>query len=305
MAHHHHHHHIRESGDKTKGRKLLFATLLNFSITIAQVIGGIISNSLALLSDALHNLSDAIATFIAYIAFKYSKRPSNVKKTFGYKRVQILAAFINGIVLVAISFYLFYEAILRLQEPEPIKGLIMFIVASIGLLANLVAVVILRKETHDNLNIRAAYIHLLGDTMSSVAVIIGGVLIYLFSWYWIDPVVTILIGLYILKETWHILKETVDILMQAAPRGINLEELKVKLEALPEVSDIHHVHIWNLDDQSIHFECHVDLTENLELKEVEMIREKIAELLLGEYHITHVTIQFEHGWCHDKVMINQ
>lgn len=302
MAHDHFTHGNQD--EKSKGRNLLIATLMNFTITGAEVVGGIVSNSLALLSDALHNLSDAIATLIAYIAFRYSKKPSDQKKTFGYKRVQILAAFFNAIVLIVISFYLFYEAILRLQEPEPIKGLIMFIVATIGLIANLVAVILLRKGSRDNLNIRAAYLHLLGDTLSSVAVIIGGVLIYFFEWFWIDPVITILIGLYILKETWQILKETVDILMQAAPREVNLELLKDKIENLEEVSDIHHVHIWKLDDRSIHFECHVDLSENLDLKRTEIIRQKIARLLMDEFNISHITIQFEYNWCHDKVMIN-
>jgi cobalt-zinc-cadmium efflux system protein len=297
--HHDHHHHIEGSG-----KNLLIATILNAVITVAEVIGGIISNSLALLSDALHNLSDTIAVFIAYVANRYSKKPSNEKRTFGYKRVQILAALFNAVVLIVISVYLFYEAYLRLMEPEPIKGLIMLIVATIGLLANLAAVLLLRKDSGKNLNVKAAYIHLLSDTLSSVAVIIGGILIYLYDWYWLDPIITFLIGIYILKETWAILKETIDILMQGTPKNIDIKQVQQDIEGIDRIENIHHLHIWNLDDQSIHFECHVDLNENIDLKSTESIREKIVKLLEEKYKINHVTIQFEHKWCDDKDLIH-
>jgi len=288
----------------TSGKNLLIVTILNAVITVAEIIGGLISNSLALLSDALHNLSDTIAVFIAYVANRYSKKPSNEKQTFGYKRVQILAALLNAVVLIVISVYLFYEAYHRLLEPEPIKGLIMLIVAFIGLLANLAAVLLLRKDKKRNLNIKAAYVHLLGDTLSSLAVIIGGILIYFYSWYWVDPIITFLIGIYIIKETWSILKETIEILMQSTPRGINVKRLREDVERIPEIENIHHLHIWNLDDQSIHFECHVDLKENLDLKSAETIRTEIAKILEERHNISHVTIQFEHKWCEDKGLIH-
>jgi cobalt-zinc-cadmium efflux system protein len=193
-----------------KGNRLLAATILNFIISIAEISGGLISNSLSLISDALHNLSDGLAIFIAWIANKIGRRPSNSKRTFGYKRIEILAAFFNALILIAISLYLFYEAILRMIAPEPVKGLIMLIVALIGLLANLAAVLLLRGDAKRNINVKAAYLHLLGDTLSSVAVIIGGTLIYFFEFYWIDPIITIVIGIYIIKETWTILKQTID-----------------------------------------------------------------------------------------------
>lgn len=305
MGHSHHHHDHRHHLHGGSEKNLLIATVLNAVITIAEVIGGIISNSLALLSDALHNLSDTIAVFIAYIANRYSKKPSNEKRTFGYKRVQILAALFNAVVLIVISVYLFYEAYLRLLEPEPIKGLIMLIVATIGLIANLAAVLLLRKDSAKNLNIKAAYIHLLSDTLSSVAVIIGGVLIYLYEWYWLDPIITFLIGIYIIKETWSILKETIDILMQGTPKNIDIKKVQHDLESIDRIANIHHLHIWNLDDQSIHFECHVDLNENMDLKSTESIREQIVRLLEERYSINHVTIQFEHKWCDDKELIHR
>ena len=169
-AHHHH------STAVISEKNLLAAVVLNFTISIAEVVGGILSNSLALLSDALHNLGDGLAVLLAYIAHRVSKRESNERKTFGYKRVEILAAFINSIILVAICIFLIYEAVERFRNPAPIKGAIMFSVAVVGLLANLVAMILLRNDSQKNINIRAAYLHLIGDTLSSVVVIAGGIL---------------------------------------------------------------------------------------------------------------------------------
>lgn len=280
-------------------RNLLIVTVLNFTITAAEVVGGLLSNSLALLSDALHNLGDGIAVLIAYIAHKVSKRPSTDRKTFGYRRVQILAALLNGIVLIVISVYLFYEAYHRFLDPEPIKGLIMFIVASIGLAANLVAVLILKKDSKKNLNVKAAYLHLLGDTLSSVAVIFGGLLIYFYEIYWIDPLITVLIGAYILKETFQVLKETVDILMQSAPGDVDAGKVRKRLESFGEISNVHHIHLWMLDDQSIHYESHIDLNEDLALSQTESLRKNIENTLREEFGIHHITIQFEYDGCHD------
>ena len=280
-------------------KNLLIVTVLNFLITAAEVVGGLLSNSLALLSDALHNLGDGIAVLIAYIAHKVSKRPSTDKKTFGYRRVQILAALLNGIILVVISVYLFYEAYHRFLDPEPIKGLIMFIVASIGLAANLVAVLILKKDSRKNLNVKAAYLHLLGDTLSSVAVIFGGLLIYFYEIYWVDPLITVLIGAYILKETFQVLRETVDILMQSAPGSVDAGEVRKRLESFGEISTVHHIHLWMLDDQSIHYESHIDLNEDLALSQTEGLRKNIEKTLREEFGIHHITIQFEYKRCHD------
>jgi len=287
-----------------KGNRLLAATLLNLIISVAEIVGGILSNSLSLISDAFHNLSDGLAILIAWIANRISKRPSNLKRTFGYKRIEILAALLNAVILVVISIYLFYEAVKRIMEPEAVEGGLMMIIAGIGLLANLVAVILLRSDSTKNINVKAAYLHLLGDTLTSVAVIIGGILIYFFRIYWIDPVITIVIGLYILKETWGILKQTNDILMQGVPDGINLEIIRNDLEGIPEIANIHHVHVWNLDDHSIHFECHVDLKADYLISATNTIQEKIESILLEKYQIGHVTIQFEFQRCDDKKMLH-
>lgn len=289
---HDHGHHINQ-------KNLLTATVLNLAITIAEVIGGILSNSLALLSDALHNLSDTIAVFIAYIANKAGHKNANKRKTFGYKRIEILAALLNGAILVGISVYLFFEAYKRFINPQEIKGGLMLIVAVIGLLANLIAVLILKGDSKHNINVKAAYLHLLGDTMSSIAVIVGGVLIYFYNIYWIDPLVTVLVGIYIIKESWKIIRETVDILMQSTPSGLDIDSLKKQIEAIPEVNNIHHIHAWNLTDKESHFEGHVDVVKDLTISQTNVILQKIEKMLQREYDIDHVTLQFEYGCCDD------
>lgn len=297
MGHHHHH--------EKANRNLLLVTVLNLFITIAEVIGGIMANSLALLSDALHNLSDTIAIFLAYVAGRISRRRSNEKKTFGYKRIEILAAFFNALVLISISAFLIYEAIRRFAEPEPIKGLLMLIVAGAGLLFNLLAVLLLKKYAGSSLNIRSAYLHLLGDTLSSFAVIIGGILIYFLEIYWVDPLITILISIYIIKETWDVLRQSADILMQSAPRGMDLQKISNDLENIDGIANVHHVHIWGLSEKEYHFECHVDLERDMPVSTTSGIKSKMEEVLQHNYDIGHLTVQFEHGVKDNKNLIQE
>jgi len=275
---------------------LIITMVLNFTITVSEVIGGIIAGSLSLVSDALHNLSDGVAIIITYLALKISQRENNERLTFGYKRAEILAAFFNSIVLLSISIYLFKEAYLKLINPQPIDGLLMIAVAMIGLLANLISTLLLRKDSGKNLNIRSAYIHLFSDTLSSVGVVIGGVLIYFYKVYFVDPVLTFLIGIYVIKECLEIVKEAVEILMQATPKDIDINRIKKEIEGLEEVKNIHHVHIWRLDDNDIHFECHINLKEDLTVTQIVPLYEKIGRILRA-YNITHSTIQIEYECC--------
>ncbi len=290
------HHHIKDLNEKN----LLISVLLNLLITVVEFFGGIFSNSLALISDATHNLSDTLALALSYIAQRISKRAPSEKKTFGYKRIEILVALFNSSLLIAISIFLFWEAWKRFHEPEPIREKIMFIVAVTGLLANLISVFLLKKDSKKNLNIKAAYLHLLGDTLSSVAVIGGAILIYFFGIYWIDPLLTVLIGLFILKETFSVLKETIDILMETSPKDLDIIKIKAVLENLPELSNIHHIHIWNLTDQEIHFECHADLVNNITISESDKVRMEAENILKNDFHIHHVTIQMEFDSCKEK-----
>ncbi len=298
-----HVHHYSTSGISEKN--LLTAVVLNFIISAAEVIGGILSNSLALLSDALHNLGDGLAVLLAYIAHRVSKRESNLRKTFGYKRVEILAAFVNSIILVAICIFLIYEAVERFRNPAPIKGLIMFSVAAIGLLANLVAMILLRTDSKKNINIRAAYLHLLGDTLSSVVVIAGGILIWKFGIYWLDPLITVLISLYILRETYLLLRDSIDILMQSAPRDIDLEKVRKEIENIEGVHNLHHVHLWRLNDKQVHFEGHVDLDEDLPVSEAGSLNARISRILHERFEIDHTTLQMEYGCCPEQELINK
>ncbi len=293
-GHHHHHHHDTANMSSTK---LLWVTLLNFSITIVQVIGGILSNSLSLLSDALHNLGDSSAIFIAFLAGKRSRKSPDQQHTFGYKRVEILVALFNAVVLIAICIFLFVEAYERWLNPEPIKGLLMLVVAIFGLLANLISVLVLNKDKEHNLNIKSAYLHLMGDTLSSVAVILGGIAIWQWNIYWIDPVITVLVGIYIIYHTWDVVKQTVDILMQSTPSNINLDEIKQEVEKIEDIDNIHHVHVWRLDDTQVHLEAHVNLKHNIDMEHMMKIREKVEHLLKEHFYINHITLQFGYKCC--------
>jgi cobalt-zinc-cadmium efflux system protein len=306
MNHDHFHKPHPNIGEKNTAEKnLLISVLLNSIIALIEVAGGLISNSLALISDALHNLGDTSALFIAYLANLISKKTTSVHKTFGYKRVEILAALFNAIILIVIIIYLFIESYQRFFHPEPIKSIIMFIIASIGLCANLISVLLLKRFTSGNINIRAAYLHLIGDTVSSVIVIIAAILIYYFKIYWLDPLVTVLLGIYLLKETYLILKETISILMQATPAGLDLSDVKAALENIPEIDNIHHIHVWNLSDQDIHFECHIDLKSDVRISQTEHTKNLVQEILLKKFHINHVTIQYEYNFCEDKNLIHK
>ncbi len=285
-------------------KNLLISVLLNAGITLAQFIGGFLSNSLALISDAVHNLSDTMAIIISYVAMRIGKKDSTAKNTFGFKRIEILAALFNAVVLILISVYLFYEAYLRFLEPEPIKGKTMFLVASVGLLGNLISVLLLHKDSGHNLNVKAAYLHLLGDTLSSVGVIIGAVLIYFWNVNWIDPLLTIIIGIVIIRGTWSIIKETIEILMQASPVGLDLKEIKFEIEKHPDIHNIHHIHAWRLSDNITHFQCHADVNKNIYIKEVDKIRIDLENILHKKFNIDHITIQMELDTCTEKSTIS-
>lgn len=300
MAHSHGHHH-----NEPNKKNLLISIVLNAVITLAEFIGGIFSNSLALISDAAHNLSDTMAIIISYIAMIIGKKDSTAKNTFGYKRIEILAALFNAVVLIVISVYLFYEAYERFINPEPIKGKTMLIVATIGLFGNLISVLLLHKDSTHNLNVKAAYLHLIGDTLSSVGVIIGAILIYYLEIYWIDPLLTIIIGLVIIKATWSILKETIDILMQASPAGLDLKEIQDELEKHPEIKNIHHIHAWSLSDNIIHFQCHADVNNNLAICDIDKIRIELENVLHDSFGIHHITIQMELDTCAQKTAVGK
>jgi len=280
------------------GKKIFWVTILNAIITIAEIIGGILSGSLALLSDAVHNLSDTVAIALSYYANKISQKPKNAKKTYGYKRAEILSAFVNSTVLLAISIMLIFEAFKRLKSPETINGTLMIAVALIGLVANFVSVYLLEKDSHENLNIKSSYLHLISDTASSIGVIICGIAIKIWSIIWIDPLITVLISLYILKETWQVIRKTVDILMQSSA-PLNYDEIINDIESIDRVKNIHHIHSWMSNEKTIYFEAHIEM-DNMQLSEVALIYDKIEHYLIEHHGISHVTLQAEIDKCCEK-----
>ncbi len=294
----HDHNHSTELG----GGRLLITMLLNFFITIIEIIGGMLSGSLSLLSDAFHNFSDGVALIISYIAMKLSKKPRSLKYTFGLKRAEILAAIINSSALIIISFFLIKEAFDRLYSSSKIDGSLMLIVASVGLGANVIGTVLLKKGSDKNMNLKAAYLHLLSDAISSFAVIIGAVFIIYLNVYWLDPVLTILISLYILKEAYAIVKAALDIIMMSSPAEIDVQYLSELVGLIPGVKNIHHVHLWKLNDTDTHFEAHVE-TDNILIGDTKVIQDRIKELLHEKFEINHTTLQFECNNCAVKELI--
>jgi cobalt-zinc-cadmium efflux system protein len=294
MEHRHH--------DTTPGR-LLISILLNVVLFMAELIGGIFSNSLALISDAIHNFSDVLALALSYATERLGRKCADEKRTFGYKRFEILSAFVNSAALAAISLYLIYEAIVRLWHPEPVHSGLMFAIAGVALPVNLGSMFLLHRHSNEKLNIRAAYLHLAGDALTSAGVLAGAVLIYLFNIPWIDPILTLLIGIAIIVQAYRIIRQSVDILVQSTPAGINLAEIKSSLEGIPGVRNIHHLHCWQLHDQNTHFEAHVETESDFTLSECNALRAKMEKILAVSFTIRHTTLQFEYACCDDKEMI--
>ncbi|WP_275399629.1 cation diffusion facilitator family transporter [Enterococcus faecium] len=272
-------------------KKLFGVVVLNAVITLSEFIGGIASGSLSLVSDAFHNLSDTLAIIFSYGAQKMAQKEANEKHTYGYQRLEILSAFINSFILIILSLFLAVEAFKRFNSPEKINSHLMLIVAVIGLLANLFSTLLLRQEADESLNIKSSYLHLLSDTLSSISVIIGAVLIRFFGIYWIDPVITLVISIYILLEAIIVIKKAAAILIQSAPT-IDYEKMEQEIKAIEGVKDVHHVHIWQYSEKIIIFDGHIDFEDQL-LSEIEKAYPRITSLLKLKYGITHVTIQAE------------
>ncbi|MDD3044445.1 MAG: cation diffusion facilitator family transporter [Candidatus Delongbacteria bacterium] len=288
--HHHDHGHAHSHGN-ISGVKVFWVAVFNLIITLTEFVGGIISGSLALVSDAAHNLSDTASIILSYIGIKYSQKEKNEKKSFGYKRAEIIIAFINSATLIGICLYLLFEAYDRFLNPETINGNLMITIALIGLVANLISVFLLESDAHSSMNIKAAYLHLLGDTLSSVGVVAGGLAIKFWDLYWIDPLITVIVAVYIIYESWKIVKRSVDILMQSSA-DLDFEAIAKDIQAIPDVINIHHVHTWYSNERTIYFEAHVSVCDIL-ISRTKPILEKIEHILTESYGISHITIQFE------------
>ncbi len=289
------HLHAHASGSRWR---LLLSIGLNLLISVAEIIGGLLSGSLALLSDAVHNLNDTASLGISYAARRLTLRRPNARKTFGYRRAEIIGAFVNLVTLVVIALFLIKEAIDRLLVPQTIDGTLMLTVAIIGLVANVLTALLLHRDARHSLNIQSAFLHIVSDAVSSVAVILGGIAILMFDVYWIDPVITIGIALYIAYLSLKLLRQTTHILMEGTPENLNPGHIAADLRQMAYVRDVHHVHIWHLDEHHLAFEAHIVIDE-ADLPRMEQIKRSLKERLLHRYGIGHVTLEFESCPCCD------
>lgn len=294
MAHSHSHSHSHVHAGQTG--KVLFASLgLTLAFVVAETIAGFRSGSLALLSDAGHNFTDAFGLLLAGIAYYLQSRPGDQTKTYGYHRTGVLAAFINAVVLVLLSLALFYESYRRFVVPQPVTESIMIWMASIGLVMNLGIAWGLGGHGGD-LNVRAAWIHMLGDAVSCVGIIVGAVVIHYTGWLRADPVLSVLIGAAIIWTAWDILKDSLNILLEGLPKGVNLAEVTGEIRKIDGVIDVHDLHIWSLGSEAHAMSCHV-LIEDMPPSESDSILRNLNRVVCGQFAIDHTTIQFEHTRC--------
>lgn len=301
MGHDHAHHHPKDM----KGRNLLISIFLNILITAAQVVGGLISGSLSLLSDALHNFSDVLSLMVTYIASRLSKQKASIHRTFGYKRAEILAAFINASTLVIVAVLLIIEAYKRFQDPQEIESSLVIWLSFVAIIGNGFSVLLLKKDSKNNMNMRSAYFHLLTDMMASVAVLIGGLLMKYYQWFWVDSLLTFLIALYLIWVGYDLLLKSSRMLMLFTPEHINIKDVVRIVHQIPQVERLHHIHIWGLNDDELHLEAHLDLKKDITISEFDRILHQIEKVLHDEFSINHVNIQPEFNKEDSKEIIVQ
>lgn len=292
--------------NELSGNRLLFSIFLNILITVAQMIGGFISGSLALISDAVHNFSDVVSLIISYTAnLLTNRKQQTLHETFGYKRAEIIAAFFNSATLIVIAVFLAIEAFKRFNDPREIESNLVIWLAIVAILGNGLSVVLLTKDAKHNLNMKSAYLHLLTDLLTSVAVLIGGLLMKFYQTYWIDALLTILISVYLLYMSWEIFIDSLKILMLFAPKDLAIDDIQKEILKIDEIKNIHHVHLWQLNDHDIHFEAHMEFRKDINLSEFDKICYTVEKLLLDKFHINHSNLQPEYDRDDHKEFIIQ
>lgn len=283
----HAHHHV-----KTWGNRLIITMVMNVIIPIVQIIGGVLAGSMALISDALHNLGDFTATLISYIALRISEKPATPRLTFGYKRVEVFAALVNVALLTVACLYIAYEGWKRFTHPQPIQGKLVIIFALVGFIANMIAVLILHKGAKENLNLRSVFLHMLTDALTSVGVVIVGVIWLFAPLYWLDAVVSWIIVALILYGSWNILKSAFNILMDATPSGIDISTIRKEICSIEGIEDVHHIHVWNMSPERIALAAHVIVPDQM-LSDVDHLAANVREMLYSRFNIDHPILQFE------------
>lgn len=290
------HHHAENAQETESSRGLLINLFIVIVVMAVEVIGGLLANSLALLGDAGHMLVDALALGLSLFAISLARRPATTARTYGFHRAEIMAAFVNGAVLIIVTVFIFYEAYQRFLKPPEIKSGLMLIIALIGLAANLVGIWFLRKTRHVSLNIRAAFLHILGDTISSVGVVAAGIVIALTGWTYADPILAIIIGIIILYGAVQLVRESSDILLEAVPKSIDANEVIKSIKGVEGINDIHDLHIWTITSGIYALSTHLFIEDRM-LSRTRQIIDSVNKELAERYNIRHTTLQVECDRC--------
>jgi cobalt-zinc-cadmium efflux system protein len=288
--------------DESIAGRFTYAIILTALTLVAEVIGGIWTNSLALLSDAAHVFLDIFALVLSLAAIKLSSYPASDTRTYGWHRAEVFASFINGATVFLMALGIFYEAWHRLLTPEPIKSVPMFIIAAVGLATNLLAASALHRHSHDDLNVHSAFLHVIGDAATSVGVIAAGILIHFTGWYILDPIVSVLIGCAIFWGAWRVLREAVHILLEGTPRGMKTADVVATIREIEGVHDVHHLNIWTICSHIIALSAHIEVEPEQKARQAEVLR-AIEEALFERHHISHTTLQVECTQCFDAPII--
>jgi cobalt-zinc-cadmium efflux system protein len=282
--------------DKSIAGRFIWAIVLTSLTLVAEVIGGFWTNSLALLSDAAHVFLDLFALVLSLAAIRLAAMPPSETRTFGWHRTEVFASFINGATVFLMAVGIFYEAGIRFLHPEEVKSLPMLIIAAIGLGANLLSASALHQHSHDDLNVRSAFLHVIGDAAASVGVITGGVIMYFTGWYLLDAVISAGIGCVIFWGSWRVIRESVHILLEGVPRGMSVEEVRASIQTVKGVNAVHHLNIWTICSHILALSAHVDVKPEFKGEQAGVLR-KIEEILFDRFHISHTTLQVECTRC--------
>ncbi|TKC18464.1 cation diffusion facilitator family transporter [Robertmurraya kyonggiensis] len=291
-GHGHHHHHHHDHGREGNKKGLMIALMITAGIMLLEFIGGLVTNSLALLSDSGHMLSDTSSLALSLVAMWFATRPASPNKTYGFYRFEILAALFNGLTLFLIAAFIVYEAIERFLEPQAVASGTMILIAIMGLLANLLSAFALmsKGDVKDNVNLRSAYLHVLGDALGSVGAIIAGGMMYLFDWYIADPIISVVVALLILKSAWGVIKHSIHILMEGTPITVDQQEVKATLQKIDGVINVHDLHIWTITSGLDSLSCHLLIKDN---QDSQAILQTAINLIESKFKILHTTIQIE------------
>ena len=292
MAHAHAHHHHDHGAEEASDRRVLGTIALNGLLTVAQVIGGALSGSVSLVADALHNLNDAMALVIVYVARRISRRAPDRRRTFGYRRAQVIGAMINLVALGVVGLFLAYESLLRFLEPRAVDGWTMIVLAGIALVVDVGTVLLLLGMRKGSVNLRAAFVHNLTDALASLAVLAGGVAILSLGWTWVDPALSLAIVAYILWQVAAMLPETVRVLMQSAPEGLDLDEVASAIASVEGARSVHHLHAWLLDEERAALEAHV-VIDRSDAPRLDRITAAVRSVLRERFGIAHATLELE------------